>query len=110
MDITIEAAAGAEIVAVRGSLDTNTAPEAGEALIGLINGGAKRIVADFEHVDYISSAGLRVLLVAAKRLRAGGGDMRLCNLNPFVQEVFDISGFGVMFSVFDTRDAALAQS
>ena len=110
MDISVEPTAGAQIVAINGSLDTNTSPEAQETLTDLISDGAETIVADFENVEYISSAGLRVLLVAAKKLKAIGGEMRLCNLNPLVQEVFDISGFGVMFQVYGSRDAALAGS
>jgi anti-anti-sigma factor len=107
LQIVVEAAADVQIVAIQGSLDTNTSPEAQETLTGLIDDGATQIVTDFADVDYISSAGLRILLVAAKRLRSLGGEMRLCNLSPFVQEVFDISGFGVMFTVFDSREAAL---
>ena len=110
MEISVEQSAGAQVVAIEGSLDTNTSPAAQDALSDLIADGAETIVADFAKVEYISSAGLRILLVAAKKLKAVGGEMRLCNLNPLVQEVFDISGFGVMFQVYGSRDAALAGS
>ncbi len=110
MEIHVGPSQDAQVVSIKGSLDTSTSTEAQNTLTGLIDGGATMIVADFAGVDYISSAGLRALLVAAKRLKAAGGEMRLCNLNPFVQEVFEISGFGVMFRVFDSREAALAPS
>ena len=48
---------------------------------------------DLGRLDYISSAGLRVVLIAAKRLKSVGGALVLCTLNPSVREVFEISGF-----------------
>jgi anti-anti-sigma factor len=58
-------------------------------------------------LDYISSAGLRVLLATAQKLQAEDGALRVCNLNETVQEVFDISGFSTILSVFKTETEAL---
>lgn len=92
---------------VEGKLDTNTAPQAQEALDELVEEGARKILLDFRSLDYISSAGLRVLLATAKKLRASGGALRLCNLNETVAEVFQISGFNAIFDLYPSEAEAL---
>jgi anti-anti-sigma factor len=64
---------------------------------------------DFGGVSYISSAGLRVLLVAAKRLRAGRGTLVLCALGDPVRQVFDLAGFLPLFTVEATRALAVTR-
>ena len=107
MNITTTEVEGITIAAFEGNLDTNTAPDAEELLGELLEKGVTKILVDFTTLDYISSAGLRVLLVTTKRLGGTGGSMRLCGLNETVDEVFEISGFSTIFSVFGTRDEAL---
>jgi anti-sigma B factor antagonist len=89
-----------------GNLDTNTAPEAQERFDQLVDDGVRKVLVDFKALDYISSAGLRVLLATAKRLSGEGGSLRICHLNDTVREVFEISGFSTIFSVFDTEAEA----
>ena len=98
---------GIPIVDIEGNLDTNTAPDAEKHLNGLIEQGSKNIVVNFEKLGFISSAGLRVMLSTAKVLRAAQGDIRICNLNETVQEIFDISGFSTILSVFNAESDAL---
>lgn len=97
---------GITILSPHQKLDTATAPPAGQAFSNLIDQGVRRIIVDFSDVPYISSAGLRVLLLTAKQLRAKGGELRICGLNDAVQEVFEISGFNTLLPVFgSTADA-----
>ena len=63
---------------------------------------------DFTKLDYISSAGLRVLLGAAKTLLASGGSLGIFGLNPSVLEVFEISGFSTILAVYPSEAEALA--
>lgn len=107
MNITTSEVEGITIAEFEGNLDTNTAPDAEERLGELLEKGVTKILVDFTTLHYISSAGLRVLLATTKRLGGTGGSMRLCGLNETVDEVFEISGFSTIFSVFGTRDEAL---
>ena len=107
VQITAREAGTVTVVEFEGHLDTNTAPEAQERLDGLQDGGVQKILVSFEKLDYISSAGLRVLLATAKRLGASGGSLRICGLNETVSEVFEISGFSVILSVFGNEAEAL---
>jgi anti-sigma B factor antagonist len=95
------------IVALTGNLDSNTAPQAQQAIDGILAGGAKKMVVDFSKLDYISSAGLRVLLGAAKKLSAAGGGLHLFGLNDTVREVFEISGFATILGVFGSEAEAV---
>lgn len=99
---------GATVVALTGELDSNTADEAQKRLMALVEAGTRRLVLDFAALDFVTSAGLRVLLLTTKRLRALGGELRVCHPNEAVSEVFGISGFDTLLRVFPTRDAALA--
>jgi serine/threonine-protein kinase RsbW len=95
------------VVAFTGNLDSNTSPQAQQALDGILASGGRRLALDFTALDYISSAGLRVLLGTAKRLSGAGGALRLFGLNETVREVFQISGFSTILAVFATEADAL---
>ena len=97
------------VVTITGRMDAVTAPEYETILKDLIAGGDTLFVIDFNALDYISSAGLRGLLITAKLLKGKGGRIRMANVKGTVKEVFDISGFGSIFSMDDSVPAALAQ-
>ncbi|OPY42822.1 MAG: STAS domain protein [Methanoregulaceae archaeon PtaU1.Bin222] len=97
----------ARVISPAGRIDAATAPLLENQLSGAIDGGDRKIVVDLSSVEYISSAGLRALLAAMKRLRALGGKMVLCSLHPYVKEVFDMTGFSRIFTMCNTRDEAL---
>lgn len=96
------------VVSLDGELDTNTSPGAETYLNELRAGGAQKILLNFEKLDFISSAGLRVLLATAQELKGAGGAFRICGLNPDVKEVFDISGFSTLLMVFEDEAKGLA--
>lgn len=108
MQIDIKEVDGIKIVNFIGNLDTNTAPEAESQINGLLENGASKILVNFENLNYISSAGLRVLLATAKKMLATGGSLKVCSLNNTVQEVFDISGFNTILSLAANEADALA--
>ena len=108
MEINIKEVNSVNVVEFTGNLDTNTAPEAENQINGLLDGGASKILVNFENLNYISSAGLRVLLATAKKMMVSGGSLKICSLNSTVQEVFDISGFSTILSLADNEADALA--
>ncbi len=77
--------------AISGRIDTNSAPEAEEQILNQLD-GVKKLVLDFKEVDYISSAGLRVLLLLHKQMLAEEG-LTIININETVREVLEITGF-----------------
>jgi anti-sigma B factor antagonist len=107
MNISTRTERDITVVAPVGSLDSNTSPQAQQALDGILAGGGRKMVIDFTALDYISSAGLRVLLGTAKRLSGAGGALHLFGLNDTVREVFEISGFSTILAVFATEADAL---
>ena len=108
MDVSTRSEQDVTIVAFAGNLDSNTAPAAQQALDGVLAAGGKKLVVDFSALDYISSAGLRVLLGTAKKLQGSGGALRLFGLNETVREVFEISGFSTILAVRGTESEARA--
>jgi len=88
---------GKACYAVEGRLDTTTAPDLESALKGDM-GGITELVLDFSKLDYISSAGLRVLLSAHKVMSKKGG-MKLTHVNEMVQEVFEVTGFSDILTI-----------
>jgi stage II sporulation protein AA (anti-sigma F factor antagonist) len=91
-----------------GRLDSNTVAEAESDLLARIEPGDRRVVLDLAGLDYISSAGLRLVLLAAKRLKQAGGRLALCGLRPQIREVFEISGFVSILTVVGSRQEAEA--
>ena len=84
-------------IALEGRLDTTTAPELEKALKDSMD-GATTLVMDFSQLDYISSAGLRVLLSAHKAMARRGG-MKVTHVNEIVSEVFDVTGFADILAI-----------
>jgi len=97
------------IFEVSGRLDSNTSPELEKQLFDAIEKGSKNVIVDFEDLDYISSAGLRVILKATKTLKGSDGIFVLCSLKDYVKEVFEISGFDSYLPIASTMDEALSR-
>ena len=97
MTITKELKGTALEIALEGRLDTITAPEL-EKELNQDLGTAESLTMDFSKLDYISSAGLRVLL-SAHKLMIGKGGMKITNVNEIVQEVFDVTGFADILTI-----------
>lgn len=107
MDVETNVSGEVNVVRIGGNLDSDSFPEAQSQITNLIEQGARKILLDLKELVYISSAGLRVLLIAAKQLKEHGGELRISNLNNMVQDVFEISGFSKIFNVFNDEAEAL---
>ncbi|WP_019569944.1 STAS domain-containing protein [Thioalkalivibrio sp. ALE11] len=108
MELKEETVDGVRVIRPAGRLDSNTSPELEAALFAHLEADP-RLVIRFADVEYISSAGLRVMLMAAKKVRQQGGQLVLCEIHEPIREVFEISGFLSILEVCDDRDAAVAQ-
>lgn len=107
MEITEQKKGSVVLLVLTGRLDAGTASKLEEKLVGLIDAGNRSFVLDFMNLDYISSAGLRVLLMAAKKLKGLNGRIVLSSLKAHIREVFDIAGFSTIFPTYDQQDAAV---
>lgn len=107
MELLEETAGAVVIVAPRGRLDSATSAGVGARLDQLAATPAGRLVLDLAEVDFVSSAGLRVILSAAKRARVARGHLVVCAVQPPVREVLDISGFTALLTIHPARDGAL---
>lgn len=107
MEIEVSDHDGVLAIAPQGRLDSNSAPELEELLLGRIESGNTKMIVDFSAIHYVSSAGLRVLLMAAKRTRAANGSFAIHSMSDTIREIFDISGFLSIFSVYSSLDEAL---
>ncbi len=88
---------GSLTIALEGRLDTSTAPELEQAIKGSLD-GVTELVMDFARLDYISSAGLRVLLSAQKTM-SKQGSMKVIHVNEMVMEVFEVTGFSDILTI-----------
>ncbi|WP_165816107.1 STAS domain-containing protein [Kumtagia ephedrae] len=107
MEIRNETENGVAVLTPVGRIDSNSAREVEEALLPLFD-QPRPVLVDFAALTYISSAGLRVLLLAARRSKATGVPLRLAGMSKAVDEVFKISGFAKLFQIHADRAAALA--
>jgi stage II sporulation protein AA (anti-sigma F factor antagonist) len=96
------------VVAPEGRIDSTAAPSLQAQLLAVIGDGAGNLILDMGRIGYVSSAGLRVLLVASKALDERGGRLVLCALATEIRRVFDLSGFSELLAVVDTRADAQA--
>lgn len=95
------------IVTVAGRIDAATSKDLESALNSLIEKNNNTIVIDLAGVEYISSVGLRVMLAALKKVRPKQGDVKLAALQPFVREVFEITGFTKLFAIYSNQGDAI---
>lgn len=91
-----------------GRLDNVTSADLEALLIEKLDGGCTHVVLDLADLDYVSSAGLRVILMAGKRLRTIGGRLVLARLRDSVRDLFEMSGFLSLFPIAESVEQALA--
>lgn len=107
MEIMEQRKGAVVLLALKGRLDASTAVRLEEKFLALIDGGETKFALNLLQLDYISSAGLRVLLMAAKRLKTTNGKIVLLSLKDQIREVFEIAGFAAIFPIFDVETDAL---
>ena len=109
MDFEQSAKDDAVVLKVAGRMDAMTAPEFEKECAAIIDTGEKNICVEMSGVEYISSAGLRSVLLVGKKLKALGGGLAFYELSGMVSEVFKMSGFSSIFPVGESQSDALAK-
>lgn len=97
------------VVGVTGRVDSSTAKALEDKLTGLFRSGCSRVVVDLKHLVYISSAGLRALMMASRLARNSNGQFALCNLTADVMQVFELGGLTELFVICASREEGLAK-
>ncbi len=108
MEITIEEQSDIRIIRLTGRLDGTTMKQLEEHIVQLVDQGCNKFVFDYRNLEYISSAGLRVMLLSVKITRSSNGKVALFGMQDNVAEVFEMSGFFRIFEVFQTEEEAVA--
>jgi anti-anti-sigma factor len=113
MDLAPRRFADTLVLAPAGRIDHASAETFHAALAGYLSAcgaGRDKLVLDLSGLEYISSAGLRILILAAKQCKAQGGTLLLAGLRPLVQEIFDIGRFTLVFDIAPSLREALARA
>ncbi len=95
------------IIGITGRLDTTNYSILEKKLMDLIEAHNDKILVDCAKMDYVSSSGLRILLMALKKITMAKGKFVLCSLQENIREIFEISGFTNIFEIYATQDEAL---
>ncbi|NCC45949.1 MAG: anti-sigma factor antagonist [Bacteroidia bacterium] len=106
MNVNVTQASDHSLISVYGRVDTTNADEFEKSVMEVVNTGVSKIILDCAGLNYISSSGLRVFLIVHKRMMANNGQLRLCSLQPGIAEIFDISGFTSIFSIYPDQESA----
>ena len=108
MDINTERDGATLIAKAGGRVDGTNASDFQDALRDVITPDDKAVILNFEELSYISSAGLRVILLTAKDMRTANVKFAVCSLSQSVRDVFTISGFDQIIDIHDSQDAAVS--
>jgi anti-anti-sigma factor len=93
---------------VGGRLDSVSAGAAGDRLVSIVQGEDKSILLNLENIEYVTSAGLRVIIRGAKLLQANRGELKICNATGPVKNVLEMSGFNSLLKIYDSEKEALS--
>jgi anti-sigma B factor antagonist len=107
MKMTIHKINDFSVLNIDGRIDSSNFSFFEEEINQLLDKGVKNIIFNCSGLKYISSSGLRIFLVTQKKTISLKGKLHLCNMQPAIKEIFDISGFSNIFMIFDTLGEAL---
>ena len=107
MEISQKEENGIVSIAIKGRLDADSSLEAEKVVKDALGGETNRLLFNLGELEYLSSAGLRVLLTAAKEMRRRDGKIVLCALNEFVKEIFEVSGFQSLIPITESVESGI---
>jgi anti-sigma B factor antagonist len=107
MEITVSEMKRVQLFEVVGRVDSTNASELGDVMDKTVDSGNSNLVLDLSGVEYMSSAGLREMVRVLKRVKRGGGDLRIANPSERVKEVLELAGLDTIFEVYPTQVEAV---
>jgi anti-anti-sigma factor len=107
MKITTQTNGSEVFIQVEGRIDTTNYNEFESAVNEVLKEDIKQIYLDCSGLNYISSSGLRIFLTIQKKMMAAGGKLKLFSMQPAIREIFDISGFSSIFTIFTDKATAI---
>ena len=108
MELEHKKFAGIDMVYIKGRMVSTTSWQAGELMNDLIENGSAKMLLNLQDVEYVSSAGLRSILVAAKLMQSNQGELRICSVRDDVAKVLEMSGFDSLISLHPNESEAVA--
>lgn len=109
MELVEQHRENAIILEPHGRIDSTNAQDFTEQLTKAVGSGASRVIVDLEHLAYISSAGFRSLLIAAKQAKKSGLEFCLCSVEGKIRQLFELGGFLHLFPIHESRDSAVSE-
>ena len=94
------------VVEISGKLDSLSSGDASDRIVSIVQGGHKRVLLNLEKLEFLTSAGMRVILLGAKLLQQNRGELKICNPRSEVRELLEISGFDSLIKIYDTEKQA----
>ena len=98
---------GVTVVDMIGRLDTSTSGDASDKLVAIVKSGVKAAVINLGQLEYVSSAGLRVILVMVKLLKSSKGRANICQATGVVKEVLETSGFNHLIDIYEDEEKSI---
>lgn len=95
------------LVVLNGEIGTESVNQFKEKIDGILNDGRVKLIMDFQDVSYLNSMGLGVIAATLKKVKKSKGDLKLINLSPSVQELFELTRLTKVFEIFDSEEGAL---
>lgn len=108
MEVSLEERGEVVIVRVKGRLDAASSPQLQAAIDSVVDGGHFKILLNFQEVDYLSSAGMRLMLAVSKKLSSLEGKVVACSLHDDVMEVIKMAGFNQVIEFYPSESESLA--
>lgn len=108
MEIKTRTSGDVTIIDIEGRLDTTTAGDSAILINRIVAAGTSKLLINLQDVEFISTAGLRVLLRTSDTVKSGGGSVRVCHATGVVKEVIEIAGFDDILDVHETEEDAIA--
>ncbi len=105
IDLSIDKDPDFTIIHVSGRIDASTSDKLEDSIMDILDTGENKIILNLEKTTYISSAGLRVLVVVSRQLQETGR-FCLCSLNDNVREIIEMSGFNTFIDIYDDYESA----